>query len=527
MGGLRLHSRSVAPLTLRRKQRDAAHDAGIVYCTSFRLLWIDDARPRENSLQLPLSRVAGIEAIVGSLLVGTALLLLNLINSIPKCHILINAYPPQSGFLRSSPKLRLTVTAPSPASPVAAPAKHHWKCAICGHLNEPSTSSANAPPKCSLCGVPKSPSAALFVACAACTFVNDAGARTCQVCGEKVPIIEVEEPLKTISCPACTFHNPSGTELCDMCGTRLPVDSPRNDPSPLPAAPTQSQTTELKLSFRSGGQSAFLEKLRSAMANRAWTLKPPPKPTSVPATPTTESGPGITGLLRTMSTQSSQTNTNLSLAFRDLDSLIRSAEGMVNLASTLSSKLTSSDSNSNEALLRSYLTDIGLANPVTKESAGDAYHSELARQLADFLIPLLQDPKTLGMITLTDAYTVYNRARGVSLISPADLRRAAELFASLKVPLELKVYRSGLTVIQSAEASEERVAEKVWSLASSKPKGVTAIQAASVLGVSVAMAGEWLLVGEEKGYLCRDETVEGLRFYENRIKWADVTSEGG
>ena len=54
---------------------------------------------------------------------------------------------------------------------------------------------------------------------------------------------------------------------------------------------------------------------------------------------------------------------------------------------------------------------MGIANPVTRASAGSLYHQELARQLAEFL--RRGDPGILrqrgGMVTLHDAFCLFNR----------------------------------------------------------------------------------------------------------------------
>ena len=43
--------------------------------------------------------------------------------------------------------------------------------------------------------------------------------------------------------------------------------------------------------------------------------------------------------------------------------------------------------------------------------AGNSYHQDLARQVADFLDEPLQ--KSHGVMTLTDVYCLYNAARGI------------------------------------------------------------------------------------------------------------------
>jgi ESCRT-II complex subunit VPS36 len=47
--------------------------------------------------------------------------------------------------------------------------------------------------------------------------------------------------------------------------------------------------------------------------------------------------------------------------------------------------------------------------------------------------------------------------------------------------------------------------------------GLTADLLATQLNVNVVLMKELLLEGESKGHLCRDESMEGVRYYENLI----------
>jgi hypothetical protein len=46
-----------------------------------------------------------------------------------------------------------------------------------------------------------------------------------------------------------------------------------------------------------------------------------------------------------------------------------------------------------------------------RDSTGSSYHQELARELAEFLVPILD--RQGGMKSLADVYCLFNRARGV------------------------------------------------------------------------------------------------------------------
>jgi ESCRT-II complex subunit VPS36 len=72
---------------------------------------------------------------------------------------------------------------------------------------------------------------------------------------------------------------------------------------------------------------------------------------------------------------------------------------------------------------------------VTKLSAGREYHQQLARQIADILLTKNRLRSLGGMITLSDVYCLYNRARGTELVSADDFLEASHLLQKLKIGL--------------------------------------------------------------------------------------------
>ena len=60
---------------------------------------------------------------------------------------------------------------------------------------------------------------------------------------------------------------------------------------------------------------------------------------------------------------------------------------------------------------------------------------------------------------LTDAFCLFNRARGSELITPDDMVTACELWPKLKLKLTMAKLGSGVNVIQSAEITEEKVGQ--------------------------------------------------------------------
>ncbi|GFQ03379.1 vacuolar protein sorting-associated protein 36 [Phtheirospermum japonicum] len=187
-----------------------------------------------------------------------------------------------------------------------------------------------------------------------------------------------------------------------------------------------------------------------------------------------------------------------------------------------------------------------------KEDKRETYairHMTSPKQLADFVkIPLERGG---GMINLIDIYCLFNRARGTELISPDDLLQACSLWEKfdvyvpfgsklilLLISVMLRKFDSGVMVIQSKTHSDEETKAnahkavagplKILSFAKflllyhdhplprpdfkvfariksliMKPEalvtGISASNAARTLGVSPAMAKEYLLAAEGKG----------------------------
>lgn len=99
--------------------------------------------------------------------------------------------------------------------------------------------------------------------------------------------------------------------------------------------------------------------------------------------------------------------------------------------------------------LSSLMLDMGITSPVTRENAGGAYYQQLARQLAEFLGDYM--PRNGGIMTLSDIYCMFNRARGVELVSPDDVYYAVMLQKKLMLGYHVRKFDGGLIVLQSGK----------------------------------------------------------------------------
>jgi ESCRT-II complex subunit VPS36 len=388
------------------------------------------------------------------------------------------------------------------------------------------------------------------------------------------------DPDASFQCPRCTFLNHPSLLSCEMCGgplishdlsaeltqrARPHTESPGPVSSSLSPVPTGSDGSEsIKLSFRGGGEKIFYERLKGAMTQRKWLLQnaPPIPKATRPGDPsldganagsgTTTGQPsrpkigGIAGLEHHSQVMRKNNEIVIGSAFEDLEALMASAKEIIALAETFARQVkgaSGTSSASENALLADSFNQLGLI--ATKDIVGSSsgsggsdslYLSELARTLAEFLTDDRRGvlKKAGGIISLVDLWAMFNRARGgVELVSPADFEKAATLFEKLNLPVRLRTFKSGVKVVQGKDRTDDTTIKALlaWmrDLHAIPPerevpwdwrrfgRGVTARDVAERFGWSIGVAEEELEMAEEKGVLCREEGIEGLKFWENFI----------
>lgn len=357
-----------------------------------------------------------------------------------------------------------------------------------------------------------------------------------------------------------------------MCGAPLTTGGPSiqgddasraDSPAPFFAQSriANSEVTDsIKLSFRNGGEKTFHERLKGALIQRKWLLQnapPVPPPSQAAASP---SGPAIATLespqpaaprvtavgIAGLEQRGLETRMNNQLvignAFEDLEALMASAKQIVALAETLAResgmRTNGGASAETNAVLSESAAALGMVTTKDMLSSGseNLYLSELSRNLAEYLT---DDRKGIlqregGIMSLIDLWAVFNRSRnGVELISPSDFQRAAELWEKLKLPVRLRRFKSGLLVVQRYDWSDEKTVRQLqewmeelrrvppdetipwdWTVFG---RAVTAQEAAQRFKWSVGVAAEELGMAEDRGLLCREEGIEGLRFWSNHL----------
>lgn len=453
-----------------------------------------------------------------------------------------------------------------------------WICPICTFSNtipsnfDVATAKAHTPlPPCLACGI--KPSLAHILKAA----ISNASVRRASPAIHPVPsqplleshgqyvsdsIYEYEgilpddvfhsRPKSEFECPRCTFRNHPQLISCELCGAPLlSAETPRPEanrsesPGPSLEFPSSSLGNVpecVKLSFRLGGDKIFYERLKGAMVQRKWLLQnapPVPKPSQERAQALTErtNVVGIAGLERRGQEQRNNNAVAIGSAFEDLEALMASAKEIVALAESFAKTSADESTGANPLLLES-ATALGMVT--TKEmlgsrsGLGSLYHSEISRNLAEYLTDDARGilKKEGGIMSLVDLWAIFSRAKGgVDLVSPIDFEKAARLWEKLNLPVRLRQFKNGLLVVQRQDWTDDKTIAQIlgWfnEIRQIPPpidvkwdwttfgRGVTAQEAARRFGWSVGVASEELEMAEDKGVLCREEGVEGLRFWEN------------
>ena len=109
------------------------------------------------------------------------------------------------------------------------------------------------------------------------------------------------------------------------------------------------------------------------------------------------------------------------------------------------------------------------------------------------------------MITLTDLYLLYNKARGTELISPDDFWQAVQVTNSLNLGIIYRLFNSGVKVIQLNSFNSDEMCSKIVDIIINNNNynnnGINAQMISEVLNISIIIAKEVLLIAESKEYL--------------------------
>lgn len=391
----------------------------------------------------------------------------------------------QARFMRSSGKIRLTLSDQERPAPQAA-IQSSWVCEICTFSNQlPKTFvfGRSALPACENCGVQASEEA--ITASLPVQTTTDDGPPTS---GEVV-------------CPRCTFHNHPSLVECEMCGVALKAK----------ARPKVMLGSNVKLSFRGGGSKQFYAKVRDVLDAHKARHKASDNAEETESEQDVDRVArafGIHSIEQAASSKHERGDAVLAEAFADLRALMSRAEEVIKLV----------EAYGNNELVAS----LGIGGQVSKDAAGGSktFYHQLAREVTDFLDATKILANEGGAMTLHDLYAIYNRSRGIELVSPSDLRKAVALADEMGLPLRLRKLHSGVLIVEEKLyiPTYERLAQWISRLeAWQADAGVSAQDVSNHFGWSLYIATEELEQADLQGSLCRDEQPQAVRYFVNKI----------
>lgn len=228
------------------------------------------------------------------------------------------------------------------------------------------------------------------------------------------------------------------------------------------------------------------------------------------------SSAGVAGVVNRQVQRAEATEREMDEAFTDLRALMEKAGEMVALAERLAESTESGGEDEHDAAeLQRLVLSLGIKSPVTRLNAGAGFHSDLGRQFGDFVKSFIG--KFNGIVALTDAFCLFNRARGTEVVSPRDVLCACESWSSLGIDLHVREFKSGLKVIHSSERTDENACARLSGALTSDESSIDSYEAAQLLETTPEIALEYLCVGEARGILCRDDGPSEVRFYANKF----------
>lgn len=274
----------------------------------------------------------------------------------------------------------------------------------------------------------------------------------------------------------------------------------------------------IKLSCTNGLNGDFVKSLREVFSARIWEADVNSVQTSssqaVGSGRRTELRAGIVGIERRIQERQKETDQNINIAFEDLTKLMAMAKDMVAVSKSISSKMMErqGEISADETVrFKSYLMGMGIDDPVTR----DGFHSnvEYYTSLCNQLCQMLLDPITEagGMIAVADAYCRVNRSRGLELLSPEDMLNACQQMSG---PIKLRRFPTGTMVLQLESHDDKVVAKEVAELVRTH-RSMSYEELARHMSISIVLAQARLLAAEQLATVCRDESIEGLRFFPN------------
>ncbi|EPZ35290.1 Zinc finger, RanBP2-type domain-containing protein [Rozella allomycis CSF55] len=276
-------------------------------------------------------------------------------------------------------------------------------------------------------------------ACEICNHNNQGFTIKCESCG-----VAKASP-KEWPCSTCTFLNKIDNTKCEMCGSAMGSDE---------SLPLNIGSKYIKLSFRDTGFNNFVKKLQIALEEKTWYE---------------EYLSFLGGIVKKLDNEEIKKDQLLNEAFKDLDSLMRKASEMINMAKSYAK---SSGNNANNVF-----ASLGLEVDLTNQ-----FDVALARQI----IKILDTWLDFQVVDIVDLYCILNKQRGTELLSPKDVLNACEQLSRMQGNYRMRRFESG-------DYEDEKIGERIQKYLDDK-ECFSAIEFAAAESLSIEVATEFIKV---------------------------------
>lgn len=206
-------------------------------------------------------------------------------------------------------------------------------------------------------------------------------------------------------------------------------------------------------------------------------------------------------------------------SFNSLDGLMKSIETLKDVLSFIKNQGLNRDQDFQNSHQKSeadnILSDLGVVDITTKTEAGDSFYIKTAQAISDLFTKIL--PKAKNIMSLIDVYLYYNRLAGLNLITPDDQVQACRLFKQIKSPLELRELESGIKIIMFKTHDPREDFKKNLFPYLDNVNGLSGEELAKKSDVSQIVAKIRLQDAQKMGALVEDNSLEGVRYFQNDI----------
>ncbi|AOA63584.1 Vacuolar protein-sorting-associated protein 36 [Komagataella phaffii CBS 7435] len=392
------------------------------------------------------------------------------------------------GFINSSPKLILDLVK-TEGEETKRMYRISWICTICSfsnhvQLDKPLAKFNEANNeinfKCSMCGIKPER-----------LILKDGSSKADSFEPELKPVEATTASKRKHRCPQCTFVNHPSMLNCEMCNFPLRDKDSFDDSDILLGS---KDSTTFKLSFHDKKVQPFSDKLQHYIEKsqhdflkrfNRMNMNVVQQPAS-PVGPSKETPKkGIHDLENNSSNFIDSSFLNDSLS--GLGRLMRHAEKLIRLSESMKPLMMNLHQCSHEnhqliSLLKSNKPPHKINNGIIVESdtKKSLYHKEVARQLVEFILnyDLVQN----DFISLCELYKLYNKSRGLNLLSPSTFKLICEQLENVNSIVKLYQIEyhnnNSFYIISKTSSTNYNLSNKVNTLLEENPSDLKQLQIA-------------------------------------------------